>query len=171
MRLPLSAQTGPSRSLQPPLPPRSAPAAPESPDMRELFRQYCGKCHGEDGTGGPARGLLPGIPDFTNASWQARRADTQLMSSILDGKGSDMPPQGGNISEQQVRGLVAYVRGFAPTREKPGQGEQAGRAMASFDERFRLLQVQQDELRRQFRELSQASPGGARFETVGVGAA
>src|SRR5271157_1272426 len=159
---PLRAQTGPSRSLQPPLPPRSAPAAPETPDMRELFRQYCGKCHGEDGTGGPARGLLPGIPDFTNASWQARRADTQLMSSILDGKGSGMPPQGGNISEEQVRGLVAHVRGFAPTREKPGQGEQAGSAMASFDERFRLLQEQQDELRRQFRELSQASPGGAR---------
>ena len=53
------------------------------------------------------------------------------MASILDGKGSAMPPQSGNISEEQ-RGLVVHVRGFAPTREKPGQGEQAGRAMASF---------------------------------------
>ncbi len=159
---PLRAQAGPSRSLQPPLPPQSAPAAPATPDVSELFRQICTKCHGADGTGSAARSCLPEIPDFTSAPWQARRADARLMASILDGKGSDMPPQGGKISEEQARGLVAHVRGFAPTREKPGRGEQAGRAMASFDERFRRLQEQQDELRRQFRELSQVSPGGAR---------
>ena len=159
---PLRAQAGPSRSLQPPLPPQSAPAAPETPDVSGLFRQICTKCHGADGTGSPARSCLPEIPDFTSAPWQERRADARLMASILDGKGSDMPPQRGNISEEQARGLVAHVRGFAPTREKPGQGEQAGRAMASFDERYRRLQEQQEELRRQFRELSQVSPGGAR---------
>ena len=131
-------------------------------DVSGLFRQLCMKCHGADGTGSQTRSLLSEIPDFTSAPWQERRADAQLMASILDGKGSDMPPQRGNISEEQARGLVAYVRGFAPTREKPGQGEQAGRAMASFDERYRRLQEQQEELRRQFRELSQVSPGGAR---------
>ena len=127
-----------------------------------LFRQICMKCHGADGTGSQTRSLLSEIPDFTSAPWQERRTDAQLMASILDGKGSDMPPQRGNISEEQARGLVAHVRGFAPTREKPGQGEQAGRAMASFDERYRRLQEEQEELRRQFRELSQVSPGGAR---------
>ncbi len=159
---PLRAQAGPSRSRQPPLPPQSAPAAPATPDVSELFRQICTKCHGADGTGSSARACLPEIPDFTSAPWQARRADARLMASILDGKGSDMPPQGGKISEEQARGLVAHVRGFAPTREKPGRGEQAGRAMASFAERFRRLQEEQEELRRQYRELSQASPGGER---------
>ena len=131
-------------------------------DVSGLFRQICMKCHGADGTGSRTRSLLSEIPDFTSAPWQERRTDARLMASILDGKGSDMPPQSGNISEEQARGLVAHVRGFAPTREKPGQGEQAGRAMASFDERYRRLQEEQEELRRQFRELSQVSPGGAR---------
>ena len=131
-------------------------------DVSGLFWQRCVKCHGADGTGSQTRSLLSEIPDFTSAPWQEQRADAQLMASILDGKGSDMPPQRGNISEEQASGLVAHIRGFAPTREKPGQGEQAGRAMASFDERFRRLQEQQDELRRQYREPSQASPGGAR---------
>ena len=159
---PLRAQAGPSRSLQPPLPPQSAPAAPEMRDVSGLFRQICMKCHGADGTGSQTRSLLSEIPDFTSAPWQERRADARLMASILDGKGSEMPPQRGNVSEEQARGLVAHVRGFAPTREKPGQGERAGRAMASFAERYRRLQEQQEELRRQYRELSQASPGEAR---------
>ena len=120
------------------------------------------KCHGADGTGSQTRSLLSEIPDFTSAPWQQQRADAQLMASILDGKGSDMPPQRGKISEEQARGLAAHVRGFAPTREKPGQGEQAGRVMASFAERYRRLQEQQEELRRQYRELSQVSPGEAR---------
>ena len=124
------------------------------PDLYEVPR---GGRHGKLGTR-----CLPEIPDFTSAPWQVRRADARLMASILDGKGSDMPPQGGKISEEQARGLVAHVRGFAPTREKPGRGEQAGRAMASFAERFRRLQEEQEELRRQYRELSQASPGGER---------
>ena len=132
------------------------------PPVGELFRQRCVKCHGADGTGSQTRSLLSEIPDFTIASWQAQRADAQLMASILDGKGSDMPPQRGKISEEQARGLAAHVRGFAPTREKPGQGEQAGRAMASFAERYRRLQEQQEELRRQYRELSQVSLGESR---------
>src|SRR5271166_3788148 len=118
---PLRAQAGPSRSLQPPLPPQSAPAAPATPDVSELFRQICTKCHGADGTGSAARSCLPEIPDFTSAPWQARRADARLMASILDGKGSDMPPQRGKLGEEQVRSLVAYVRAFAPTTRKSGQ--------------------------------------------------
>jgi len=159
---PLRAQVGPSRSLQPPLPPQSAPAALGTPPVGELFRQRCVKCHGVDGTGSQTRSLLSEIPDFASVPWQEQRADAQLMASILDGKGSEMPPQRGNISEEQARGLVAHVRGFAPSREKPGRGDQAGHAMASFVERYRRLQEQQEELRRQFRELSQVSPGGAR---------
>jgi hypothetical protein len=65
------------------------------------------KCHGADGTGSRARARLAEIPNFTDAEWQARRADAQLMASILDGKGEEMPPQRGKISEELARGLVA----------------------------------------------------------------
>src|SRR5271166_5715040 len=131
---PLRAQAGPSRSLQPPLPPQSAPAAPEMRDVSGLFRQICMKCHGVDGTGSQTRSLLSEIPDFTIASWQQQRADAQLMASILDGKGSDMPPQRGKIGEEQVHSLVAYVRAFAPTTRKSGQEQQKGPASAEPEE-------------------------------------
>ncbi len=105
---PLRAQAGPPRSLQPPLPPQSAPAAPEMRDVSGLFRQICMKCHGADGTGSRVRRRYSEIPDFTNASWQARRTDAELTESILDGKVSAMPPLGDDVGEEQVRGLVAY---------------------------------------------------------------
>ncbi len=117
----LRAQAGPSMSLQPPLSPQAAPAAPEMRDVSGLFRQFCMKCHGADGTGSGTRSLLSEIPDFTSGPWQERRTDARLMASILDGKGSEMPPQRGRISDEQARGLVAHVRGFAPTSVSGGQ--------------------------------------------------
>jgi len=121
------------------------------------------KCHGEDGTGSPARRRLPEIPDFTDASWQARRADAELAASILEGKGKEkeMPPHREKISEQQAGGLVAYVRAFARTRGKPEHREKERPAPTSFDERYHRLVDQMDDLRRQYREVPQAAPGGS----------
>ena len=84
------------------------------------------KCHGADGTGSPARGLLDEIPDFTSVTWQAQRVDAQLLASILDGKGSGMPPQGGIISEKQA--LVWWLTFAASLRpgKSPGRGNRQG---------------------------------------------
>jgi mono/diheme cytochrome c family protein/uncharacterized membrane protein len=106
--------------------PHSDSPAPGSPENRALFKKRCVKCHGADGTGNEARNRLPDIPDFTNASWQARRADAQLTASILNGKGEDMPPMRGKINQEQARGLVAYLRTFAPTMRKAEQKELFG---------------------------------------------
>jgi len=88
------------------------------------------KCHGADGTGNKARDRFPEIPDFTNASWQARRTNAELTESILDGKGSAMPPLDDDVGEEQARGLVAYVRAFALTLGKPNQEKPEGLALA-----------------------------------------
>jgi hypothetical protein len=56
------------------------------------------------------------------------------MASILDGKGSEMPPVRGKISEEQARGMVAYIRSLAPRLGKSGQGEQEGPALAEPEE-------------------------------------
>src|SRR5262249_43969362 len=103
--------------------PAQPPAAAAKPAGRQLYRQHCQKCHEADGTGRAARRPMPEIPDFTNTSWQARRSDAQLTTSILDGKGDDMPPFRRKIRKEQARGLVAHVRAFAPTRGKPGKAK------------------------------------------------
>jgi mono/diheme cytochrome c family protein len=79
---------------------------------RGLFLQYCARCHGADGTGGP---VLPGQPtprNFTDAAFQKDRTDDQLRGAILAGKPPGMPPFGPHLAPAQVDGLVGEVRKF-----------------------------------------------------------
>jgi mono/diheme cytochrome c family protein/uncharacterized membrane protein len=126
-------------------------ASPKPPPAaREVFSQHCVKCHGKDGTGNQARSLQPDIPDFTAAAWQSRRSETQLRVSIIDGKGRDMPPFSGKITDAQARELVTHVRTFAPSAEKSGSGksEQNG-SPEGVDEKLRRLQQELDDLKKQ----------------------
>ena len=82
-----------------------------------LYRQYCLKCHGPDGTGNAVRDQQPKIPDFTKAQWQKTRSNPQLLVSIREGKGTMMPPFGDRLSDHQVSDLVAYIRAYGKSKE------------------------------------------------------
>jgi mono/diheme cytochrome c family protein/uncharacterized membrane protein len=127
---------------------------------RERFHQFCAKCHGKDGKGTPGRSLLPDIPDFATASWQARRTDAQLLASILDGKGQGMPSFRGKIKEAQARELIACVRAFGPEKTRSqAQKQQQPAASNGLTDEFRCLQEQLDELKKQFQAQSHSSAG------------
>jgi mono/diheme cytochrome c family protein len=116
-----------------------------------VLQQRCARCHDADGTGRSSRGNLSEIPDFRSHKWQTSRSDAQLRVSILDGKGSHMPAFRGKISDDEARRLVSTIRSLDPTP--------AARAMADgpaddFERRFRQLQEELNELKKQFRELS-----------------
>jgi mono/diheme cytochrome c family protein len=109
----------------------AAPAAAVMPAAKKLFAQHCRKCHGADGTGSPARAPLARIPNFTDASWQARRSDARLVASILDGRGEKMPSWRDKVSAEEARGLVAYIRTLAPRADKPPAKEPEGASIVS----------------------------------------
>jgi mono/diheme cytochrome c family protein len=120
---------------------------------RRFFERRCSSCHDDDGTGGALRRAVPQIPDFTSRGWQARRSDAQLVVSILEGKGARMPAFHGKIDEDGAQDLVSLIRTFDPTydpaaaRRQPLSGEE-------FEQRFRQLEVELEELKKQFREVS-----------------
>jgi mono/diheme cytochrome c family protein/uncharacterized membrane protein len=120
----------PKESRQPETAQQSSAAPPGSPAIRELFSEHCAECHGAKGTGSAARRRLPDIPDFTSASWQARRTDAQLMESITEGKGSDMPSFSEDITKEQARGLVVFIRSFGRARADSKQEERKEQASA-----------------------------------------
>jgi cbb3-type cytochrome c oxidase subunit III len=122
-----------------------------------LFRQYCIVCHGPDGTGVPAmRAALPTLPDFTKASFQTQHSDTQLLVSILEGKGTLMPANRGRVDESQARELAALIRTFGPA----GLISEAAPS-SDFQQQFEQLQMQWDALEREIQALkkSQAPKG------------
>ena len=75
----------------------------------------CVNCHGAAGRGdGPAGKMLnPPPADFTNQKSKAKK-DAELLKIIQDGRtGTAMAAFKGQLSEQEIRDLLAYVRSLS----------------------------------------------------------
>jgi mono/diheme cytochrome c family protein len=83
------------------------------PHPSELYKQYCAKCHGEDGKADTPKGKQLMARNFTDTEWQAGESDSELIKSVTNGK-EDMPPWGKKLTKEQIESLVKNdVRGFA----------------------------------------------------------
>jgi mono/diheme cytochrome c family protein len=93
-----------------------------------LFRRHCQRCHGADGKGIAGKLDSPEPPDFTRRTWQEERSNARMLKSILDGRKKGMPAFHDDLTEDQARDLVDYVRAFLPPRSanstKPRPGAQ-----------------------------------------------
>ncbi|HMA18960.1 MAG TPA: cytochrome c [Thermoanaerobaculia bacterium] len=82
-----------------------------------LFKEYCAKCHGEDGTANTPKGRQLMAQDFTDPEWQADKTDAKMIKQVTEG-GEDMPPFGKKLTKEQIESLVKNdVRGFASKRK------------------------------------------------------
>ena len=83
----------------------------------ELFKQYCAKCHGDDGKADTMRGRHLKARNFTDAEWQSGESNADLIKSVTEGK-EDMPPFGKKLTPEQIESLVKNdVRGFAAKKD------------------------------------------------------
>ncbi|HTY42010.1 MAG TPA: cytochrome c [Thermoanaerobaculia bacterium] len=81
-----------------------------------LYKEYCAKCHGEDGKAKTMKGKFLKARNFTDAEWQAGVSSADLVKTVTDGK-DDMPPFGKKLTPEQIESLVKNdVRGFAPAK-------------------------------------------------------
>jgi cytochrome c6 len=76
-----------------------------------IFQKKCSVCHGTDGKGATAVGKADKVRDLSSAEVQAQ-SDADLTTIITSGKGK-MPAYGKSLKPDEVKGLVAYVRGLA----------------------------------------------------------
>jgi mono/diheme cytochrome c family protein len=105
--------------------PEGAAAAPNGEGQR-LYRSACAACHGPDGRGTePTRvGFATPLPDFTDCSFATREPDDDWLAVSHDGgpaRAFDpmMPAFGDALTEQELRAVLAYVRGFCTSRAWP----------------------------------------------------
>jgi mono/diheme cytochrome c family protein len=137
------------------IPPKATGPSPEQAALLRagaaVFRDKCLNCHGADGKGGEVRAVMPTMPDFTNRTWHKSRSDAQLSVSILEGKGTQMPPFRDKVKAEQVKGLLAHVRAFGPGQQAASEGA------SDFEQKLRRLQEEFEELKRQQDELMKKS--------------
>jgi hypothetical protein len=121
----------------------------------EFYRTNCFACHGTDGKGTLVRPLMPAIPDFTDRQWQISRSNTQLQTSILEGKGTFMPPWIGKFTADFARDLISHVRLFgAPDLIAVSSATPV--SSTNFVNRLLELKAQRDEVEMQLRALDLA---------------
>jgi len=80
-------------------------------DNAALYKSKCAMCHGPTGAGDTAMGKKLALKPLASAEVQ-KNTDAQLLELINKGRGK-MPPFGGKLSAEQMKQLVAVVRGFA----------------------------------------------------------
>jgi len=83
-------------------------------DAKDNWEKVCGKCHGPDGKGDTKMGQKLGIKDLTDAKLQADLKDEQAFKSIKEGikdsEGKIKMKPAENISDDEIKALVQYVR-------------------------------------------------------------
>lgn len=108
------------------LPVRLAPAQ-EAANGEAIYRAWCLECHGPEGRGdGPAAArMLPRPRDFVGARYQVRTTgsgelptDDDLMRVMRDGLPGTAMPGWPNLSDQEKRDVVAFVKSFSPFFER-----------------------------------------------------
>jgi mono/diheme cytochrome c family protein len=80
---------------------------PDGAASSATFRTKCAMCHGQDG-GGSEVGKSMNVPDLRSPVVQ-KLSDAELAQIISNGKGG-MPSFKNSFSEEQIHGLVTYIR-------------------------------------------------------------
>jgi mono/diheme cytochrome c family protein len=84
-------------------------------DAKENWAKNCAKCHGEDGKGKTKMGEKVGVKDYTDAKVQTDMKDDAMTKAVKEGvKDGDKTKMKafGDLSDDEVKALVAYVRAF-----------------------------------------------------------
>jgi cytochrome c6 len=84
----------------------------QAQDGAALFNSKCAVCHAPDGSGSGAMGKQLGVTDLRSDAVQ-KQTDAHLNDSIANGKGTKMPAYKGKIPDDQIKGLVGYIRELA----------------------------------------------------------
>jgi cytochrome c6 len=84
----------------------------QAQDGASLFKSKCAACHAPDGSGSGAMGKQLGVTDLRADAVQ-KQTDAQINESITNGKGTKMPAYKGKITDDQITGLVGYIRELA----------------------------------------------------------
>jgi cytochrome c553 len=85
-------------------------------DAKANYEKSCAKCHGADGKGETKMGKKNGAKDYTDAKVQDALKDDAAIKAIKEGykdkDGKEVMKPAEDLSDDDIKGLVAYMRKF-----------------------------------------------------------
>jgi mono/diheme cytochrome c family protein len=81
----------------------------------DVYRLWCAQCHGTRGEGGLAKGI-------NNADFLAMASDQFLLETIMKGRSNTAMPAWGRLTDRELGGLLAFVRGLQTKPVRRGLG-------------------------------------------------
>ena len=93
----------------------SKPLTAAQEQARKIFSRDCAMCHGQAGDGQTelAKSLALSLHDWTDPKTLSGRSDQELFSIIRKGKDKMPVEDQGRATDDQVKGLIQYIRDFA----------------------------------------------------------
>jgi cytochrome c oxidase cbb3-type subunit 3 len=82
-------------------------------DGKQLYDQYCARCHGADGRGVSTQ---PQARDLSNIRIMDELSDESIEGTIRMGRPPAMPAFGEHFTEASLKVLVAYVRSLSGSK-------------------------------------------------------
>jgi cytochrome c5 len=94
---------------------------------KKVYNLDCALCHGETGDGKTdiAKDMQLTLGDWTDAKTLASQSDEALIDVIRKGKGKMPPEDSGRATNDEVRGLVVYIRKLAREQAAPAAAQPA----------------------------------------------
>jgi len=85
-------------------------------DAKAIWEKDCAKCHGAEGKGDTKMGQKLAVKDYTDAKVQAEMKDAEMTKAIKEGvkdkEDKTKMKAFGDLTDDEVKSLVALVRGF-----------------------------------------------------------
>ncbi|MGA9780013.1 MAG: c-type cytochrome [Limisphaerales bacterium] len=94
----------------------AAALAASAADPKDNWNTSCTRCHGADGKGQTNMGKRLNCKDYTDPTVQAALTDDAAFKAIKEGfktsDGKTVMRPAPNLSDEDIKGLVAYMRTF-----------------------------------------------------------
>lgn len=75
----------------------------------DVYKSKCLMCHGVDGLAATSVGKAMKVTSFKDPA-VVKSSDAQLFAIVKNGKGANMKPYAGKLSDDQIKSVVAYIR-------------------------------------------------------------
>ena len=95
-------------------PPATISVQPARPEVKQIYKFDCAMCHGDNGNGKTdlSTSMSLTLDDWTNPTTLSGKSDEDLFKAIRSGKDKMPPEDASRAKDEEIRGLVKYIRNF-----------------------------------------------------------